>query len=103
MSLCLFVCEVEAQWQLTSKWVSGLWLLYIIFVDRCFFSECFKIYPIPKGQPKQEQELRCTTDPELLYERIQTKANVSLAIDGGSGIAAVTHRVCCKLCLSSWD
>lgn len=54
-----------------------------------FFSKCFKIYPIPKGQPKHEQELCCITDPELLYERVQTKANVSLAIDGG--------RVTCHL------
>lgn len=66
-----------------------------------FFSKCFKINPIPKGQPIQELELRCITDPELLYERVQTKANVSLAIDGGSGISAMTCRVCCKLCLSS--
>lgn len=41
-----------------------------------FFSKCFEIYPIPKGQPKQEQELRCITDSELLYERVQTKASV---------------------------
>lgn len=42
-----------------------------------FFSKCFEIYPIRKGQPKQEQELLCITDSELLYKRVQTKASVS--------------------------